>query len=78
MSEQRRKYNVTVLNRDKVPTYPKVGEAVIMTLITYIAAGLPPHTVRIPKDKWTTELERITIKESIESRLKERPETYKV
>lgn len=78
MSNEERRHNVTVLARDERTTFLKVGEPITMNLTTYIAAGLPPHTVRIPKDDWTTELERIVIKDSIESRLAKKPESYRV
>lgn len=78
MSVTERKYNVIVLSRGSEMTFLKVGEPIIIKLITYVAAGLPPHTVRIPKDKWTIELERTAIKDSIQSRLAKRPESYRV
>jgi len=78
MSEQERKYNVVVLSRDEITTYPKLGQAVTMVLVTYVAAGLPPHTIRIPKDRWTPEAEKTLIKASIEDRLEKKPETYRV
>lgn len=77
MSKQE-KYNVTVLSRDEITTYPKLGEAVITVLTTYVAAGMPPHTVRIPKEGWTMEAERTVIRASIEDRLTKKPETYMV
>lgn len=73
-----RKYNVTVLSRDEITTYPKLGVAVETVLTTYVAAGLPPHTVRIPKDRWTPEAEKTLIRASIEDRLEKKPETYRV
>jgi len=45
---------------------------------TYVAAGLPPATVRIPKDKWDPEVEKKKIREDIERRLKRKPEVFKV
>lgn len=78
MSKKEEKYNVTVLSRDETTTYPKVGEGVIMVLVTYVAAGLPPHTVRIPKDRWAPGVEQTAIRASIEDRLKMKPESYRV
>jgi len=78
MNETKRKYNVTVLSRGSEATFEKVGEPIIIKLITYIAAGLPPHTVRIPKDDWTSELEKTVIKASIEERLAKKPTSYRV
>ncbi len=75
---EKKKYNVTVLSRDDITTFPKLGEAVITVLITYVAAGLPPFTVRIPKDNWTDEMEKTLIRASIEDRLGRKPEAYRV
>lgn len=78
MSKKEEKYNVTILSRDDVTTYPKLGEAVVTVLVTYVAAGLPPHTIKIPKDRWTPESEKILVKASIEDRLERKPEAYRV
>jgi len=71
-------YDVTVLSRDEVVTYPKLRTPVTNILVTYVAAGLPPATITIPKDEYSLELEKKLIKESIQKRLKIKPETYKV
>jgi len=78
MSKKAEEYNVTVLSRDEITTYPKLGQAVVTILVTYIAAGLPPHTIRILKDKWTLQTERTLIRASIEDRLTRKPETFRV
>ena len=75
---KKEEYNVTVLPRDTVTTYPKIGVAVDTILVTYVAAGLPPNTLNILKEEWTPELEKKLIREDIEKRLKKKPETYKV
>jgi len=71
-------YEVTVLARDEVTTFPKIRQPVETVLVTYVAAGLPPATVTIPKDEYSLELEKKLIKEDIEKRLKFKPETYKI
>ena len=71
-------YDVTVIARDDVKTYPKIGEEVETRLVTYVAAGLVPNTISIPKEKWTPELEKKLIREDIEKRLPIKPETFKV
>ncbi|MBW2559506.1 MAG: hypothetical protein JRE40_01490 [Deltaproteobacteria bacterium] len=78
MAEKEKKYDVTVLSRDEVTTFPKIGQPVVNLLITYVAAGLAPYTITIPKDEWTPEKERELIRKSIEARLKVKPETFKV
>lgn len=77
MSE-RREYDVTVIKRDEVTTFPKIATPVVNVLVTYVAAGLPPATVTIPKDKYTVELEKRLIREDIDRRLKVKPEVYRV
>jgi len=76
--EEEKEYEVTVLSRDDVTTFPRIGEAVETRMVTYVAAGLPPATIDIPKKEWTLELEKKLIREDIEKRLKVKPETYKV
>jgi len=75
---QKKEYEVTILSRREITVYPRVGEEVKQLLITYVAAGLPPETITIDKEKWTLEREKAYIRERIEKRLKEKPETYKV
>jgi len=71
-------YEVTVLSRQEIVEYPKIRTPVPVYVVTYVAAGLPPATISIPKEKWTKELERSIIRKDIERRLKVKPETYKV
>jgi len=76
--EGKKQYDVTVLSREEVTTFPKIAQPVVNVLVTYVAAGLPPATVTIPKDKWSPEEEKRVIREDIERRLKFKPETYRV
>jgi len=78
MSEEKKQYDVTVLSREEVTTFPKIAQPVVNVLVTYVAAGLPPHTITVRKDEWTPELEKKLIREDIERRLEEKPETYRV
>lgn len=71
-------YNVTVLRREEFTTYPKLGQAVIVLSVTYIAEGLPPHAIIIPKAEHTPVKEKELIRKDIEARFKEKPETFKV
>jgi len=78
VAEEKAKYDVTVLSREEVTTFPKIAQPVVNVLVTYVAAGLPPATVTIPKDEWSPEEEKRVIREDIERRLKFKPETYRV
>jgi len=71
-------YEVTVLSREEIVEYPKIRTPVPVLMVTYVAAGLPPQAIKIPKEKWTKELEREIIRKDIIRRLKVKPETYKV
>lgn len=78
MSKPREEIEITVLSRDEVTTFPKIATPMVVVLVTYVGAGLPPATVTIPKTEWSAEKERRVIREDIERRLKIRPETFKV
>jgi len=71
-------YEVTVLSRQEVTTYPKIRQPVVTVMVTYVAAGLAPATVMIPKAEYSLDLEKKRIREDIEKRLKVKLETYKV
>ena len=75
---KKREYDVTVIRRNEVTTFPKLETPVVNVLVTFVAAGLAPMTVTIPKDKHTPALEKRLIREAIEKKLEEKPETYKV
>jgi len=78
LGEKEPEISVTVIRRREVTTYPKIGQAVVNVLVTYVAAGLPPGTVTIPKDKYSVDLEKDLIRKDIQDRLQVRPESYKV
>ena len=69
---------VTVLRRTDLPTYPSPTEVVILRAITYQADMMPPRTIYIKKDEWTTEFERAEIAADIEKVKAEVPEIFEV
>jgi hypothetical protein len=71
-------YDVEITDRFEVTDYPKVRQPVQVVLVTYVAAGLSPSTVRILKAEYTPELEKQLIKADIEKRLSEKPTTFRV
>jgi len=71
-------YNVTVLSRDEVTTWPKLGQAAVTVQVTYVSAGLAPKTVFIDKTMWSIEREKEVIRKDIIARLGKHAETYKV
>jgi len=75
---KKEEYEVTILSREEIVTYPRIGEPAHTIVVTYTAAGLPPSVLFIPKVEYTLEREKKLIREDIERRLRVRPETYKV
>jgi len=73
--EEKKEYEWTVLSRDHVTTYPRIGEAVETVIITYVGEGLPPGTISIPKAEWSLKKEDQLIAKDIHERLKWKPET---
>lgn len=78
MADNAREYDVTVLSRDTVTTFPKIAQPVEVVHVTYVAESLPPATVFIEKAKYTPEFEKKVIREDITRRLQQRPESFKV
>jgi hypothetical protein len=76
--EEEKTRNVTVLSRREISVFPKLGVEVRQVMTTYVAAGLPPATVTIDKDKYNLEAEKRLIKADIERRLREKPEVFRV
>ena len=70
MSEEKREYEWTIIARDTVTTFPKVGEAVETIIVTYVGEGLPPSSLEIPKEEWTQKREDELIAKDIHERLK--------
>jgi len=78
MSKPKQEYDVTVLSRTDVTTYPKLNVPVVSVIVTYVAAGLPPRSISILKREHTSAKEKELIRKDIEARLAERPESFKV
>ena len=71
-------FDVTVINREEITTYPKIATPVQSILVTYVAAGLPPKTLTIIKTDYTERNEKKLIRDDIEQRLKHKPESFTV
>lgn len=71
-------FDVTVINREEITTYPKIATPVQSILVTYVAAGLPPKTLTILKEEYNERTEKKRIRDDIEQRLKHKPESFKV
>jgi len=75
---EKQKYKVTILARDDVTKFTEEGEPIEIKRITYVAAGLPPAPVEIPKAEYTLDKEKELVRKDIEERLKRKPEVYEV
>jgi len=78
VAKKEEEIEVTVISREDVTTFPKIAQPVIIRQVTYVAAGLPPATVQIPKDQWTQEAEKKALKDDIKRRLQQKPESFRV
>jgi hypothetical protein len=78
LAEPEQGYSVTVIRRREITTWPKIGTPLIQVLVTYVAAGLPPGTVTMPKDGYNLEKEKAAIKADVQRRLAVSPESYRV
>jgi len=76
--EEKPEYEVEIISRTEVTTFPRIRQPVTNILITYVTPGLPPATVTIRKEEWTKEKEKEVIRGDIERRLRFRPEVYRV
>ena len=74
MAEREKEYEWTIIARDEVTTFPKIGVAVPTMVVTYVGQGLTPDSVYIPKEEWTQKKEDKLIAEKIHERLKFKPE----
>jgi len=72
------KIQVTIIDRREIITYPKLREPVETIAITYIAPGMPPRTIFIPKKEYSKEKELKLIREDIEKYRRFKPETVTV
>lgn len=62
----------------EITTYPKLNQPEKIMMISYVAAGLPPHNISIPTKQYSKEMEKKLIKNDINTRLKQKKETYVV
>jgi len=74
MAEEKKVYEWTVIARDEVTTFPKIGTPVETIIVTYVGEGLPPDSVSIPKEEWSQKREDELIAAKIHERLKFKPE----
>jgi len=71
-------YEVEILSRADIVTYPRLTEPVPTRRITFYHWPYPPQTVDIPIEEWSLEEERKRIRKAIEELRKAKAEVYKV
>jgi len=76
--EEEIEYEVEIIDRREIVTYPRIRQPLPTIAVTYVAADLPPETIFIPKEEYTAEEEKKRIRKRIEERLVFKPEVYKV
>lgn len=69
---------ITILDRAEMITYPTIEKEVKVMSITFIAPGIPPLTVRIPKEEYTPEREDEEIRKAIGEYKKVKPEIKRI
>lgn len=69
---------VQIIERREIPLPTAEGPPTVEVWITYRYGTLPPGVIRIPKDKFTGEEEKVRIRADIQRRLEEKPEVVKV
>jgi len=69
---------VRILDRSEVTTYPTLTEEKKVVSVTFTAPGIPPLTVRIPKEEYSKEREDEEIKKAIQEYKKITPEVKRI
>jgi hypothetical protein len=69
---------ITILDRSEITTYPTLEKEVKVMSITFTATGIPPLTVRIPKEEYSAERETEEIKKAIKEYKEIKPEIKRV
>mgnify|MGYP000442139336 CR=1 FL=1 len=69
---------VTIIDRREIVTYPRLREPVETVAVTFIAPGMPPKTIFIPKSEYSKEKELELIRKEVTEYMKFKPETVRV
>ena len=69
---------ITILDRSEITTYPTLEKEVKVMSITFTAPGIPPLTVRIPKEEYSPEKEEEEIKKAIKEYKEVKPEVKRI
>jgi len=69
---------ITILDRSEITTYPTLEKEVKVMSITFTAPGIPPLTVRIPKEEYSAEKETEEIRKAIKEYKEVKPEVKRI
>jgi len=69
---------ITILDRAELVTYPEMEKEVRVMSITFTAPGIPPLTVKIPKEEYSKEREDEEIRKAIKEYKEAKPEVKRV
>lgn len=69
---------IEILDRVEMDTYPTLEEKVVVVSTTFRAPGIPPLTVRIPKEEYSKEREDEEIRKAIRKYREVKPEIKRI
>lgn len=69
---------ITILDRSEITTYPTLEKEVKVMSITFTAPGIPPLTVRIPKEEYSKDRENEEIRKAIKEYKEVKPEVRRI
>ena len=69
---------ILILDRSEIITYPTLEKEVPVISVTFTAPGIPPLTVRIPKEEYSKEREDEEIKKAIKEYKEAKPEVKRI
>jgi len=72
------KVEITILDRSEIITYPTLEKEVKVMSVTFSAPGIPPLTVRIPKEEYSKEREDEEIRKAIQEYKAVKPEVREI
>jgi len=76
--EKKEELEITILDRSELSTFPTLEKEVKVVSTTFTAPGIPPLTVRIPKEEWSEEKEIEEIRKAIKEYRERRPEVKRI
>jgi len=76
--EKRERIQVTILDRSEITIYPTLEKEQKIVSVTFTAPGIPPLTVRIPKEEYSPEREAEEIRKAIKEYKEAKPEVREI